>query len=395
MDFKNKLKNFWRMNAQSAKGFTLVELIVVIAILAILAGIAVPAYSGYVEKANKAADEQLLANVNTAFAAACIENGTDASLVGNAYAALNEDGTVKAVYRTSASDSYNTAFAKYYSGNETFAFKVYEGLSFDSTTGMFKPITEAFANLFGAFNETDISTFNSSIFAALGFDSLMGQVDMATQVALAADPDSTLGQMIYSDANMASLATYMGYDDPASDEFAAAFESLATEKVNQMIAAGADPTDMDELYGKATNEILANTAVLVAATESDFDMASFKAQLAAGKGKDTIKSSMDNDDGNQIALSQTAMAYAMYTSYVSRNGGTATNDIFEVLDTLESDSFMSYMATNEATTDMNGYLAAMNMINTASGDSEAVSTLLVNGFNDADLIALLNQEINN
>ena len=32
-------------------GFTLVELIVVIAILAILAGIAVPAYSGYIEKA--------------------------------------------------------------------------------------------------------------------------------------------------------------------------------------------------------------------------------------------------------------------------------------------------------------------------------------------------------
>ena len=36
-------------------GFTLVELIVVIAILAILAGIAVPAYSGYIEKAKDAA----------------------------------------------------------------------------------------------------------------------------------------------------------------------------------------------------------------------------------------------------------------------------------------------------------------------------------------------------
>lgn len=395
MDFKKKLQNFWRLNAQSAKGFTLVELIVVIAILAILAGVAVPAYSGYVEKANKASDEQLLANVNTAFAAACIENGTDASLVGNAYAALNADGTVKAVYRTNASDSYNTAFAKYYSGNEESAFKVYEGLSFDSATGMFKPITEAFANLFGAFSETDISTFNSSIFAAFGFDSLMGQVDMATQVALAADPDSTLGQMIYSDANMASLAAYLGYDDPESEEFAEAFQNLAATKVNQMIAAGADASDMATLYGKATNEILANTAVLVAATESTFDVDSFKTQLTIGNGKDTIKSSMDNADGNQTALSQTALAYAMYTSYVSRNGGTATNDIFEVLDTLESDGFMSYMASTEATTDMNGYLSAMNMINTASGDSEAVSSLLVNGFNDADLIALLNQEISN
>lgn len=66
MDFKNKLKNFWRMNAQSAKGFTLVELIVVIAILAILAGVAVPAYSGYVEKANKQADQTLVSEVKQA-----------------------------------------------------------------------------------------------------------------------------------------------------------------------------------------------------------------------------------------------------------------------------------------------------------------------------------------
>ena len=47
-------------------GFTLVELIVVIAILAILAGVAVPVYSGYIAKANEAADYTQLDAVKTA-----------------------------------------------------------------------------------------------------------------------------------------------------------------------------------------------------------------------------------------------------------------------------------------------------------------------------------------
>ena len=63
-------------------GFTLVELIVVIAILAILAGVAVPAYSGYIQKANEAADYTMLDSVKTAAFFEAIENdeGHDAVL---------------------------------------------------------------------------------------------------------------------------------------------------------------------------------------------------------------------------------------------------------------------------------------------------------------------------
>ena len=54
-------------------GFTLVELIVVIAILAILAGVAIPTYSGYIAKANQAADYTALDSIKTAAVFAAVE----------------------------------------------------------------------------------------------------------------------------------------------------------------------------------------------------------------------------------------------------------------------------------------------------------------------------------
>ena len=61
-------------------GFTLVELIVVIAILAILAGVAVPMYSGYISKANEAADMTLLDSVKTAVVFAVTEKDAGAAI---------------------------------------------------------------------------------------------------------------------------------------------------------------------------------------------------------------------------------------------------------------------------------------------------------------------------
>lgn len=126
------------------EGFTLVELIVVIAILGILAAVAVPAYSGYVEKAKEAGDTQIVSAMNTAVAAACVENGvtpTDISISaltsvkGTAVteitvADVDDDaipsGVTEANLKTAIAADYKT----YFGGNSSLKFDYYDKLTF-------------------------------------------------------------------------------------------------------------------------------------------------------------------------------------------------------------------------------------------------------------------------
>ena len=87
-------------------GFTLVELIVVIAILAILAGIAIPAYSGYIKKAQDAAVVTELDAIATAAQAA---NATAGEIDKIEVA----ESTIK-VTATALADNYDADFVLFY-----------------------------------------------------------------------------------------------------------------------------------------------------------------------------------------------------------------------------------------------------------------------------------------
>lgn len=100
---------------KSTGGFTLVELIVVIAILAILAGVAVPAYSGYIAKAEQAGALQTLSAVNTAAQGLAIgENLTVEQIV------VTNAGAITVTTSDGKTDSVTEAEVEQLTGELTF-----------------------------------------------------------------------------------------------------------------------------------------------------------------------------------------------------------------------------------------------------------------------------------
>ena len=368
-------------------GFTLVELIVVIAILAILAAVAIPAYSGYVEKAQRAGDEQLLATINRAFASACLENGTDMALQANPRPAI----MLKAVEGGLAVDlatvsPYKDAFARFYEGNEASVFKVYQGITFSNEMGCFVEgytYVDANGNVYSAF-ASDVAAVKNTTWlgkANLGSSAIL---DMMDNTVTASQNFTAYATTVSSPEFKAAAAKALGMTEA---EYATYRQGLVDAKIEELVASG---VGRGEARNKAPNLVDGNMAVLVASTNSQ--NVDIMTTLKGSNAKDSIESALANDPVG--GLSQAALAYGLYNAYIYSRDDLTAEQIQEytmpgyAVNHLNDTGFQEYL-NKQGATDLEGLKAAMNVI--GSQDQNTIQSAVTNGFdaNNEDLAGAL------
>ena len=370
---------------KKTEGFTLVELIVVIAILGILAGVGTVGYSGYIDKANMAADQQLVAAINQAYAIACVENGVNAAETTASNITIGDDKTVAAddiVVSGEKGDAIEAAFAKYFAGNESASFKVAETLEFRKDKGgVFVADFDlaeggAYADLFNALKEQFADDIADKILTSnlgeIGTEALFGQMNNAMNMAGELNLHNLTGEPF---AN--AYFEYLGIDlsDYATDE-----------EAQDAFDAKLDDLGVDDATA-ATHAI----ALYAAQNSAGLTIESVSSWLGSGKDTDDLQK---NPNANTLA--QAAAIYGMYLSYQKdTTGSIPTDSTLDIMtDALTDSAFATWVSTNDkAQAELDAYKTYMEIINEAAKDGNARDEILANGFTNPELESLVKELI--
>ena len=375
MKLKNMWKRFWTLDVHNHEGFTLVELIIVIAILAILSTGAIAGYSAYVEKANEAADKAMLAELNTAFAAACANNGVDwFGLSVSPELTVDNSANKVTGLKTGTIDVKVAADFAASIGNG-FTFKVYEvsKLRYDKTTGSFvlSQFVDVYNTLKEMFGPAIADKIVGSSLGAIGTETLFDQMNDAMDMAGNLNLHTMAG-----DAFANAYFQYLGID-PSDENAQAAFDA----KLNQLGVTDATA---------ATNAIALYAAQNSAGLTID--------SLGKWLGSDKTTQDLQNN-ANANTLAEAAAIYGLYLSYQKETNGTVPADptLDVMTDALTDEAFANWVknANGSAQAELDAYKTYMGIVNEAAKDDTTRDEILANGFQNPELESLMKDLIGN
>lgn len=395
MNFKQRWKRFWTLERRSTSGFTLVELVVVIAILAILAGVAVPVYTRYIEKAEEAQDQLLIAAVNEAFAGGCLDAGIELDTVTDAKISVSEQMvfgvssvTTDAEVSNTVLDQISITFNLLFEGNFDTPFVTENVMSLD-----WVPEEHSFV----MDHENSVS---SRIMLSSGKSITVSPEDMAkiqasayadmgyTEVALVINSLGSSSEDLVSLARDFSMGDRFsavllanGLVDDKSDADAMSTESVANglQMVTAKYLAGANEDKIANLMkvnlhgstvgmlGTLASGTGGTEAVSAAATQ--YAIAQAFAENASAdsikfKGTVTLKTGSGVFDWTKFNYDCTGVQEFL-------NCDAAKADPIWALSQVQgTDEYKAYMNTEQYTNDLNGFVGTMSIL----GDNLGTTT---------------------
>ena len=323
MDMKKKIRHFFTLSRRANGGFTLVELIVVIAILAILAGVGVPAYSGYIKRANKGADQQLIGEVIHALELYAYSNPNSVSAIG---VVLDQEGKAQTVIakgdETAVAEAMEAVFGAGWQS---------VGLKYADWKGESSALSYRESSYYGKEPE------------------LIGTVDSLT---------TALGNAVMGDKNMQDIV------------FGGAFNKVLEDN------------KVDKTNGKA----IGNAAVLYVAEQTKGKETEIQTAFNTVLGPNgqvtpnTVNNIFTELTQNQgmgevasiAAIYAYAEGYAQATGQANKfhemkfegvtDGATAANKLAATLGTLDLGGFSNYVTSGQGEKDLKGYVEMMGTV---------------------------------